>query len=241
MPTARTATHLIDGALALNAIFPRGGTPDANFRTDALTALQDLLAELEIPWSTWEAITLVVGQESYTVGENGSPDLDTVRPNQITGAFVRNASNRDYPVGIIDEGQYKLEVDKGTANSRPKQLWYNPTSPNGTVYTIPAPAAIESLYICSDKPMAEPATIDTDILNTTLIPRAIYNDLKWILAEEIAPRYGKVPSRKVEKRADEGRDNILRIDAIRKAGVTQLDLAAISSSRRYSTVGDWWT
>ena len=232
---------MIDGALGLNAIFPPGGSPDTHQRTVALTALQDLLGELEIPYSTWEAITLVVGQASYTIGENGSPDLETVRPNEITGAFVRDSGNYDYRVEIIDEGRYRRQVAKSTVLSRPRQLWYNPTSPNGTASVIPAPATGESLYITSNKPFAEPATIGEDILNITLVPREMYNDLKWILAEDLAPRFGKVPSRKMEKRAEDGRENIERINAARKVEVIPLDLAAVSSSRRYSIVlGDWW-
>lgn len=225
--TARTAQTLIDAALGLNGLYPPGGTPHTNFRDEALIALQDLIAELELPYATWEAITLVGTQSSYTVGENGSPDLETVRPEEITGAFVRDSSNHDHSVRVLKENQWLTISSKTGITGRPNELWYNPTIPNGTVYVRPVPASGESLYIASDKPMTEPVALNDDILNTTGIARNTYNPLKWILAEEIAPRYGKAPTMTILKRAEDGRETITRINAIRKVEPAQLDVGAL--------------
>ncbi len=240
MATARTAQTLIDAALGLNGLYPPGGTPNTHFRAEALIALQDLIAELELPYATWEPITLVATQSSYTVGENGSPDLSTVRPEEITGAFVRDASNYDHYVRVLRENQWLIISSKTGISGRPNEIWYNPTIPNGIVYVRPVPASGESLYIASDKPMTEPVALTTDILNTTGIARNTYNPLKWILAEEVAPRYGKEATRTMALRAQDGRETITRINAIRKVEPAQLDVGAFSGRRYNILIGDFW-
>ena len=146
MATARTVRQLIESALKLCNVYEIGNTLQAKDTSNALRVLQDVIAEhcgdMSVPMVVQEAITLVVSKNSYTIGEYGSPDKNTQRPEQIIGAWVRDSSNYDYPVRIIGEKAYRKIVSK-TTETRPDRLWYNPTSPNGTIYVWCTPSAAE--------------------------------------------------------------------------------------------------
>lgn len=245
MATDRTVRQLIEAALRKAGVAVPGETIAGDDIQTALEEFQDLLAEwgtagLLVPFSTWEAITLVIGQANYTVGENGSPDLNTVRPEEIMGAFVRDASDYDHPVVIIGQEQYRSFTDKDNATSRPTALWYNPTAPNGTVYVVPAPASAEDLYICGLKPLEEPSELTDNLLDDLSIPRNYYNPLKWTLCVELCPEYGREPTMTMMKRAMEGIDTIKRMNAARRQEPVQLDVAALGSGRYNITTRNWW-
>jgi len=230
MATARTVTQLLQSALKVLGVYAPGETPAAEDLATAKMALQDLLAEwsdggLVVPSIVWEAITLVVDQNSYTVGENGSPDLSTVRPEQIIGAFVRDSSNYDYPVTIIGERAYRVITAKSGSSGRPDKLWYNPTAPNGTIYVYLKPSSTDSLYICSIKPFKEPSSLTESLLNTTEIPRNYHNALKWNLALELCAEFGKIPSALMLMRSGQTYNKIISLNAARRVQPAEIEIA----------------
>jgi hypothetical protein len=194
MAVNRTVRELIEGSLRVVGAFAVGETPGAADTSTALKVLQDLIAEragnMFVPCMVREAITLVVGQASYTVGEEATADLSTARPEQIIEAWVRDTSDYDYPVKVIDDRNYNAIRDK-TMSGRPDRLFYSPTSPNGTAYVYPVPDAVESLYIYSIKSFTEPTILTQKLLDDVSIPRNYHNPLKWMLAEELSPEYGR--------------------------------------------------
>lgn len=243
MATTRTVQNLIDAALRVLQIVPLADTPTSADRTNGLTVLQDLLAEwsdagLLVPFTTWESITLVVDQDTYTVGENGSPSLNTVRPEKIDDAFFRDSSSYDYEVTVLGEDAYRAIIAKGSSSSRPQYLWYNPTVPNGTVYVHPAPDTTDSLYICGIKPFTEPSTLDDDILNTTGIPRNYYNMVKWNLAMELASYFQMGPSQMIVARARETMAKVERLNASRRVQPTPLETPGLFGTGDYCVLID---
>lgn len=236
MATARTVRDLITASLVKLGVYGAGETVSAEDMQHGLDALQDLLAEwsdggLMVPSVVQEAITLVVGQESYAVGENGSPDLDTVRPEQITGAFVRDSSDYDHPVKIISERGYQLFIDKSGSTARPSRLWYNPTAPNGTVYVWPPPSAAEALWISSIKPFTEPSSLTQNMLNDVYVPRNYYNPVKWNLTLEMAEDFGRPVTPTMIGRAQQGYNQIQSLTAARRVQPAQLEVDRISAER----------
>lgn len=218
MATTRTVRQLLERSLRLIGALAIGETPEAAQTQTALQVLQDLIAEragsLFVPIVVQEAITLVSAQASYTVGENGTPDLNTQRPEQIKDAWVRDSSNNDYPVRIIGEVDYNAIRDK-TISERPEKLWYNPTAPNGTIYTWPVAVVAESLYISSIKTLTEPTSLTQNLLNAVSIPRSYHNPLGFILAVELAPEYGRRPSDIVIAKAEIGENRIKALNLAR--------------------------
>lgn len=227
MATSRTVRELIEGSLRLVGAVAQGETPAAEDVNTALETLQDLLAEwgdggLVINCIVNEAVTLIIDQASYTIGENGASDLNTVRPEQIIGAFIRSGSY-DYPVEIIGAKAYRDILHKSTSK-RPKYLWYNATAPNGTIYVWGTPSAADALWITSIKPFTEPATLPEDLLNTTEIPRNYHNALKWNMALDLCPEYGKIASQVIIARAKISYDKIVSLNAARRVQPVNIEV-----------------
>jgi len=207
MATQRTVLDLIKQSLSIIQVRDPSESLPYEDTADALSVLQDLLAEhaggLSVPIVVQESLTLVSAQNSYTIGENGTPDLDTQRPEQITGAWVRSG-NFDYPVQIISERGYR-KISYKTSGGRPVVLWYNATIPNGTIYVYPTPVSADSLYLSSIKSLPEPTKLTENLLNDVGLARNYHSPFKWLLAVELAMNYGQSPSQfmiiKAERRS----------------------------------------
>ena len=231
MATVRTVRQIIEGAFRIIGVHEVGETPEPEDTATALETLQDIIAEHAgswiIPFIVQQAITLVAGQASYTIGENGAPGLNTQRPEQINGAFIRSGGY-DYPVNILGERAYRTMVDK-TTSGRPEWLWYNPTAPNGTIYVYPVPDdATDALWISSAKSLAEPTGLTQNMLDTVSIPRNYHNPLKKILALELCEEYGKPPSQLLMVQANESESRLLSLNAARMVSPAMLEVPGIN-------------
>ena len=220
MATTRTALDLITAALQTLGVYGATETLSAEDAHLGLETLQDMIAEwsdggLTIPCTVTEAITLVVGQVAYTVGENGVPSLFTVRPEQIVGAFVRDSGNYDYFVEIIGERAYNSLQNKSGISGRPDRLFAKYSAPNITVYVYPEPDAAESLYITSVKSFTEPTAYTEELLDTTTIPRNFYNALKWNLAMELSTPFQREITPLIAKRARDTKKSIINLNMAR--------------------------
>lgn len=227
MATVRTARNVIDDALRTIGVFAPGETPPAADTQTGLDYLQNLLAEwsdggLVVPITVTEAVTLVVAQASYTIGESGSPGLNTVRPEHIIHAYVRRGGV-DYLVDIIGAREYNSLPDKDTAGL-PEYLFPLYAAPNMTIYLYPVPDAADSLYITSRKTFTEPTTLTEAILNTTGLPRNYYNALKFNLALELAPEYGVTPNAFIIGRAIETLSTLKALSLARTVEAVELDI-----------------
>ena len=111
MAVARTVKQAIEASLRVIGILGATESITTHDENIGFAVLQDLISEwsgqgLMIPHYTPDIITLVVSQSDYYIGENGTPDLNTVRPIRIDSAFVRDSSNYDHPVKIIGKIDY---------------------------------------------------------------------------------------------------------------------------------------
>jgi len=236
MATTRTALDLITASLQTLGVYGAAETLSAEDAQLGLDTLQDLLAEwsdggLVVPCTVTEAITLVVGQVSYTVGQSGTPSLNTVRPEQIMSAFVRDSGSTDYYVQIIGETAYNAISDKSGIPGRPDRIFPRYSAPNITVYAYPAPDAIESLYITSVKPFTEPTAYTEELLNTTTIPRNFYNALKWNLAMELSTPFQREVGQLIVKRAQDTKRSIVNLNMARTVEAVPL---GFGSQKGYS-------
>lgn len=164
--------------------------PDPEEQADALTAYNNMVSNISVddgilPFHTRaETHTLVVGTASYTIGSGA--DINTVRPEEITGAYIRDASGYDHPVDVdmtLDE--YNAIWDKDRSQ-RPTRLLYLREHPNGRILFDSAPAAAETFTFDSLKQISELATV-----NTTLTIPPEYKDMfVFNLAVRLAPDYG---------------------------------------------------
>lgn len=79
-----------------------------------------------------ESFTWPAGQYKRTVGAGAN--FVTTRPTKITNAFMRDASNNDFPMQVIERGAYDRIPNKVQAVSYPQWCFYDPGMPLGTIY-----------------------------------------------------------------------------------------------------------
>jgi hypothetical protein len=190
---SETAQTLIKASLrAINAI-ATGETPTAAEMQDGLEALQIMLrswsAENIMLYSISQDTLTMTGATSYTIGSGG--DCNTTWPMTIRGAVV----DTDYYLRLIGEAKYRNLARND--RSIPGYLWYNPVYPLGVLY--PHGTGGSSMVIDSLKALSDPSTLTSSVAFPTPYDAAI----KWNLALELAPEYGKNPSGIVVARAIE--------------------------------------
>lgn len=227
MATVRTVMEIITDALGLVAHYAAGEPIGADDAALALRRLQDMLAEwalegITIPHVALQNFTLVASQTIYTVGENGSPTLNTVAPELVTQAFIR-VSTADYPVRIITDKQYAILDDKAS-EGRPERVWINYTSPNVTFYMQPVPDSADEFYFQAVKPFTEPSQLTEQLLNTLGIPRGYHAPIVNNLALELASYFGKQIDQLVVLRANQGKNLVKGLNAMRRAQPAHFEL-----------------
>ncbi len=168
---------------------------------------------------TAESISLT-GAASYTIGESGSPDLNTVRPVSIESAYIENWGALD----IVPHKEY-LSARIVDAPTAPGRCWYNPTYPNGTLYVDTS--ATGTMYLDSYKQLTEPATITAD----AAFPPEYDDAIKFNLAKRLAPEFGVQIQPDVLMMAQEALDNIVQKNFAEQIAAVPIDVLRLSGSR----------
>jgi hypothetical protein len=137
--------------------------------------------------STVDVHTLTDGATRYSIGSGG--DIDTVRPIRLVpGCFV-TAGGYDYPLSIKGEAEYLQISDKeGGGGDVASIIWLDPQYPLAYV-NLWAPTGGE-LNLYSLKPLAEPATVDADIV----YPDEYQDPIVWNLACRMSPEFVGEPT-----------------------------------------------
>lgn len=188
-----TALNLITDALITARVY----SPGESLPTSEANAVLRNLNRMLGTWAnqnwiifkqTEETLTLVVDQASYTIGETGTPDFNTVRPQEILeGTFVRESGGTlDYPLTVKTLEEYRLIRHK-SISSIPWWIAYNPTFPNGTLYLFWTPGEIYELHLVSLKELGSFAKLAT----TVTLPPGYEDAIVYNLALRIGPDFGK--------------------------------------------------
>ncbi len=184
---ATTANTIVNDAWELNGV----SSPSATRQVQGLRYLNDMLSgwaveQLTIPYNTVETFSTVVGQGTYTIGESGSPDKNTVRPIDIADSmYINDSSGTSYRVFKIAKFQYNDISTKG-ADGRPAKFAYEPEYPNGKIYFSSEPEAVETVTIDAIKQITEFAALATSFS----LPPEYKKILKYNLAVDLSPLIG---------------------------------------------------
>lgn len=203
-----TARDLITASLRLIGAIAPGESMEAAEATDGLAALNMLVDSLSAAGqmvnavTTESAITLTPGDATYTLGTSG--DI-TTRPMSIVAALIRDGSN-DYPVKIITAEEYAAKGDKSAQVTYPEALYDDGAYPTRTITLYPTPASAKSLILYTSRPLTQIATLDTSIS----LPQGYERMLKYNLAIDLAPEYGKTVSQEIAAIAMQTRDDLER-------------------------------
>lgn len=207
-----TARDLIAASLRLLGVLASAESASASEATDGLNSLNDLLdswsnENLFIPNSVREVFALTVSKQIYTMGPSG--DFSTTRPIEIQNVLVQLAGSNpavEVPLQIVTQDEYAAITVKGLSSQYPVAVYSEGTYPLETLNLWPSPNTGVNLVIYSAKPLANISNLST----TLSLPPGYQRALKYNLAIELAPEYGRQPSEVVVAEAANSRAAIKR-------------------------------
>ncbi|MBE9594390.1 MAG: hypothetical protein IMF19_13040 [Proteobacteria bacterium] len=216
-----TAQDVIEAALQELGILVSGGTlnpDDLSWGLGKLNRFLNTLSSdgLNLHYRIEESFPLVSGTASYTIGSGA--DFDTVRPNMIESAFIRD-SNHDYSLNIRPISEY-WGLSEKTTEGRPVKLYYGSTYPNGTIYLYYVPDSAYTMHIVSQKPLITYASAITE----ASLPGEYEDCLVLNLAIRMASRYGKATSRELQLSARDALGNMRGLNLSGQMKGVDLDL-----------------
>lgn len=202
-----TANQIIDDALKKIGVWETGRSATAEEAADGLRALNLLIDS----WSNENLMlfqfvqrtkALTAGDATYTIGSSG--DIDTTRPVRIHTAFIRDASNDDSPLEIVNTDDFSKIPLKSVGNAYPVVLHYRPAYPLATITLYPEPSTGLTLYLeCWDQ-----ITQFTALTTSASLPPGYERALIYNLAVELAPEYGVAVPQEVMRAASDSKSRI---------------------------------
>jgi hypothetical protein len=201
-----TARDLIKGSLRLIGAIAAGETPSAAEQADALSTLNEMLdswslERLAVPARIREEFA--VSTSPVTMGSGA--DLDTARPIRIEAAAVM-INNVEHPIEVVGHDEWSEIKQKSLTSTLPTHLYPQGTTPLETINLWPMPSGSVTLVLYSWKALSQLATATSDVE----LPNGYLRALRYNLAIELAPEYGKVASAEIAKIAKESKENIKR-------------------------------
>lgn len=204
MTTART---IVKKAMQKAGILTKTETPSADEANDGLFALNNMLSSwsndsMLIYTRSWQTFNLQANVREYTIGPGQT--FNTERPIFIPEAYVQQ-SGIDYSLSIISDEVYNNFIILKTQQGIPQFINYDNGYPTGKIRIYPVPTSGFTIFILSEKELAQFELDDEVSLPPGWERALIYN-----LAMELAPEYGQQPDPAVAKIADDSKGAIQR-------------------------------
>lgn len=212
---ADTALTLISSSLRLVGVLASGETASAAEANDALAALNDLIDSWStqnglIPNKVREVFPLVVGQQTYQMG-TGAADFNTTRPIKIENALIQLTGNSpvlEIPMRNLTKDQYAGIILKTITSTFPLHMYADGAYPLDNINVYPVPSAACSIVLYSWKPLTELAALTSSLS----LPPGYQRALRYALAIELAPEFGKQVPEAVIAIAEQAIADIKRIN-----------------------------
>lgn len=208
-----TARDIIKGSLRLIGAIATGETPAAEEISDGLYALNEMIdswsnEKLIVHQIHKEKFTLTPSTQSYTLGTGGT--FNSARPLKIieAGLEIQGADPYEIPMDLLTVEEWAELSDKETLSSIPTKLYCEGTFPLETLNLWPIPSEANKIVLYSWKPLTTFASANTE----AMLPPGYLRALRYNLALELAPEYGKEPSSLVMNSAMEAKENIKRMN-----------------------------
>lgn len=150
----------------------------------------------------------VIGQGSYTIGINGTPDIDMERPSKIERLGLLTSTNHEEELRPLTPERYAAWSDKATSGE-PSDFYYSPTVPNGIVRLLPIPSLVYTAVLYIQQYVSRVASLTTQMS----LPDGQQEAIEYNLALRLAPRYkGAVVSQEVKDQARSSKYNLKRVN-----------------------------
>jgi hypothetical protein len=204
--TSTNARQLIKGACSLFGGLAQGESPTSDEEQDAYRILNELIDQWATqPWTTYtitrSTFSLAASVTSTTIGVSGT--INQPRPERIWQAAYINPNTSgtttlETAIPVLLFEQYAAIPLKAMTSTLPTALYYNPTSPLGTINVWPILTQTVTMVIYTEAPLAQ----FTDLTTATIFPPGYQNALKYTLAVLLAPEWGMTLPDGIEKRAN---------------------------------------
>lgn len=166
--------------------------------------------------------TPAAGTPVYTSG-----DFYTTRPIRIVGAFTRDASSADTPMGVITEQYWNNISDKAATSATPQKILYRPSFPFGQIIVYPVPSGSLSLHLRSEKMIGTYASL----ISSQYLPPGYQRLLELALAVDLAPEYGSRAAPETVAYLKSDLENIMRTNL---GKILSSKIGAIPNSNIYT-------
>lgn len=231
-----TGRDLIASSLRLIGALASGDSLASAEATDGLAALIQLMdswstESLLIPNKVREVFSLTADKQTYTMGTGG--DFNTARPMEIEQAMVQlpgTSPVAEIPIKILIQAEYARITQKTIESTFPLYLYSDDNYPLANLSFWMVPNQTVSIALYSWKPLTA-LTLDTAIS----LPPGYERALKYALALDLAPEYGKQLQDIVVLTANESKAAIKRMNS--KPRYLQVDEAL----RSKPAVWNWLT
>lgn len=226
--------------MRLLGVLATGEAPSAAEQQDAFTALNDMIDSMSnenllIYNKVIETFTLVGGQAQYTMGIPVSPataDFTTSRPQKIEQATIKITGGPtpaiEVPMKILTQQEWADTALKATSSSIPMWLYHDGAYPLDNLYFWPVPTLAYSVVLYSWKQLAEFATVN----DTVALPPGYKKMLRYGLALELAPEFGKQPDEIIGLQFAEAKESIKRLNV--KDHLMKTDAAVLSAKSGFN-------
>ena len=129
----------------------------------------------------------MASQASYVIG--AGEEWDGARPTAINDAYV-TIDGYDYGLRVLNDSEYVAEPSKTLESSIPESIYYDPSYPDGRVYVVPVPDTALTITLIHDEAFTALSSVSTALS----MPPGYERALRFALAVELAPEFGKTPS-----------------------------------------------
>jgi len=189
--TTLTVTAVSQGYIGLGAVITGTGVTTG-------TTISGLISGTGGTGTYQVSVSQTVGSESMTATITPiTIQLYYQRPLAINSGFVRVNTNSngvpvyqgglDYPLSVLDYGQYQMIGLKTLSGPWPKAFYYQPSEELGNIFVWPNPSQGE-MHLFADTLF----TRYTNLTDPMYLPQGFSNALRWLLAERLMPMFGKV-------------------------------------------------
>ena len=209
---AFTVGGAIRSALRKIGVLAPGEALPANEGDDGLEVFRQMVDDwanetLLIPIVSDVLFALSSNVSEYTIGIYPEPKpvplpvnhIETSRPERIIAAFIRDGSQTDYPIELMDIKTYS-RISRKTNGSRPSRMYVQEGWPLNELRFESTPYADETLHLAVVQPLSEllPTTGLTEVID---LPPGYERALIYNLCLELAPEYGKDISQLIANQA----------------------------------------
>lgn len=260
---ATTVRDVISGSLRLIGAIAAGETASASEASDALSSLNAMLSSwstngLMIYKYQREVFLLTAGKAKYTIGPLA--DFNTIRPITIQTAkftdptvvvteltpFIPGVpmvtpdipatylttitANQELPVQILNIQEWSAIFDKNITSTVPTKMYVEGTYPAETINLWPVPSVGAGIVLYTLKPLNNFLLV-TDDFN---LPDGYERAIRYNLAQEIAPEYGKEASPTVQQIASDSKADLQRKNT--KPVYMKSDVSGIASNKFFNII-----